>query len=56
MPFGLTDRWDGSDDFAKFQLVQDGCFTSGIKSNLRLGCSVSIKWSTKVRSIPSIYL
>jgi hypothetical protein len=31
---GLTDRWDGRDDLAKLQLIQDGCFTSGIKTNL----------------------
>jgi hypothetical protein len=37
MPLGLTNRWDGSDDLAKFQLVQDGCFTSGIKTNLQQG-------------------
>jgi len=42
---GPTNRWNGSDDLAKLQLVQDGCFTSRIKTNLRQGWSISIYWS-----------
>jgi hypothetical protein len=38
----LTDRRNGSDDLAKFQLIQDSCFTSGIKTDLQKGRSISI--------------
>lgn len=30
---GLTDRGDGSDDFTQLQLIQDGGFTGGIKTD-----------------------
>ena len=41
----LTDCGDGGDDLAKLQLVQDGCFTCGIETNLQQGHSMSIYWS-----------
>ena len=29
-----TNRWDGGDDFTELELVQNGGFTSSIKTNL----------------------
>lgn len=48
-----TNGWDGSNDLAEFELVQDGRFSSGIKTNLT-EISVSQSKKSKIDRAPTI--